>query len=150
MHKKLTSEEFIQLYTSIIDKHYGDILSAYSFRPQLSDVARIVYENDCFTLEFGFEFNQWGYMLYLGIAIGVKKTQKVYWLGYVVRAFMNDDAYDFEKAAETCIAQSSRGMTDFEAHRIQWTPYVVDTFKDCEPTWENAIAAFGRRMGTVW
>jgi hypothetical protein len=149
MFKKPTPEESIQSYISIIDKYYGDVLKKFGFKFKSADVITIIYENDCFTFEFGFEFNQWGYMLYCGIGIGVKKTQKEYWVGHIVRALMKDEGFDFEKAAEACIAQSPRGMLDFEAHRIVWDPYIVDTFKHCAPTWEKAIEAFGKSMGAI-
>lgn len=118
----------------------------YDFTLTSTDVAKINYENNCFVISFGLELNQWGYVHYCGIGIGVKKTKKEYWLGYILQELMKDKNFNFEKATAACIEQSPRGMLDLEAHRIVWDPYIADTFKDCEPSWEQEIVAFARSI----
>jgi hypothetical protein len=141
MSSRPTADESIGTYLMLTQKYYGDVFDKYVFALTVKEVTEIRFENECFILSFWYDYNQFGYMLFNGIGIGVKKTEREYWLGHVLKVLTGDNSFDLLQAAALCIAQSPRGMTDLEAQRKVWDPYIADTFKDCSPAWENALPA---------
>jgi hypothetical protein len=127
MHSKPSPDESISTYLMLTQKYYGDVLDRHGLALTAKGVTAIRYENECFVLSFGYDYNQFGYMLFNGIGIGVKKTGREYWLGHVLQAITGDKNFDLQQAAASCIAQSPKGMTDLEAQRIVWEPYIADT-----------------------
>jgi hypothetical protein len=139
MQARPDDNESIERELRLIQKYFGDVLSKYNFNLTDKNTLLITYENECFTLFFAYDYNQWGYMLYGGIGIGVKKTGEKYWLDQILPVLTGNKTYNFEKETEAYIAQSSRGMIEFEAQRQLWAPYIADTFKNCDPVWDKAL-----------